>query len=162
MIFPSDYPSEHTNQPKAIKKILAEWGIIHPGLCEKCKKCKLELESCCLKHILKIQSDFLAQKSLMQEVIEAAGHMCIFLPKFHCEPNFIKYYWSAVKKYLWEHCDFTFSTIWKWKHQLYQWMDAYRSGLGTTDAQKQVQKFTLTRYKSHRHILELVARAMDQ
>jgi len=40
-------------------------------------------------------------------------------------------------------------------------MDAYRSGLGTTDAQKQVRKFSSTKYKSHRCIPERVARAMD-
>jgi hypothetical protein len=86
----------------------------------------------------------------MQEVIEAAGHMCIFLLKFYCELNFIffEYYWSAVKKYLQDHCDFTFgtlkvnmpkaqesvqlSTIQKWEHQMHCWMDTYQSGLGTT------------------------------
>ena len=92
MVFPLDYPSEHANQPKGIKKVLAERGIIHLGLCGKCKKCEPESESCCPKCILKNQSDFLTQKSLVQEVIEVAGHMCIFLLKFHYELNFIKYY----------------------------------------------------------------------
>jgi hypothetical protein len=44
---------------------------------------------------------------------------------------------------------------------MYQWMDAYRAGMGTTDAQKQVKKFSSTKYKSHRHIPENVARALD-
>jgi hypothetical protein len=111
MIFPSDHPGNYADQPKGIKTILAKQGIVRPGLCGKCKKCEFESESCCLKRILENQPDFLAQKSLVQEVIEAAGHMCIFLPKFHCELNFIEYYWSAVKKYLREHCDFTFNTL---------------------------------------------------
>ena len=178
MIFPPDYPTDNVDQPKGIKIVLAERGIIHPGLCGKCKKCGLELESCCLKRILENQPDFLAQRSLVQEVIEAAGHMCIFLPKFYCELNFIEYYWSAVKKYLRDHFDFTFdtlkanmlkalqavqvSTIRKWEHQMYRWMDAYRLGLRTTDAQKHVRRFSSTKYKSHRRILECVARAMDQ
>ena len=178
MIFPLDHPTNNTDQPKGIKNVLAERGIVHPGLRGKCKKCDLELESCCLKCILENQPDFLAQRSLVQEVIEAAGHMCIFLPKFHCELNFIEYYWSAVKKYLRDHCDFTFDTlkanmpkalesvqvsiIRKWEHRMYRWMDAYRSGFGTTDAQKQVQKFSSTKYRSHRHIPERIARAMDQ
>jgi len=178
MIFPPDHPTDNADQPKGIKHVLTERGIVHPGLRGKCKKCDLESESCCLKRILENQPDFLAQRSLVQEVIEAAGHMCIFLPKFHCELNFIEYYWSAVKKYLRDHCDFTFdtlkanmpkaleavqvSTIRKWEHRMYRWMDAYRSGLGTTDAQKQVRKFSSTKYRSHRRIPERIARAMDQ
>jgi hypothetical protein len=38
------------------------------------------------------------QRSLLQEVIEAAGHF--FLPKFHGELNFIEFFWGMVKKYL--------------------------------------------------------------
>jgi hypothetical protein len=55
--------------------------------------------------------DFQEQKSLVQEVIEAAGHLCILLPKFHCELNFIEFYWGAVKKYLHDNCDYTFNTL---------------------------------------------------
>jgi hypothetical protein len=44
---------------------------------------------------------------------------------------------------------------------MYQWMDAYRAGMGTTDAQKQVKKFSSTKYKSHRCIPENVACALD-
>jgi hypothetical protein len=40
-------------------------------------------------------------------------------------------------------------------------MDAYRAGMGTTDAQKQVKKFSSTKYKSHRRIPENIARALD-
>jgi hypothetical protein len=29
---------------------------------------------------------------LVQEVIEAAGHLCLFLPKFHCELNYIEFF----------------------------------------------------------------------
>ena len=43
------------------------------------------------------QNDFLQQKFLVQEVIEQAGHLCILLPKFHCELNFIEFFWGSVK-----------------------------------------------------------------
>lgn len=66
---------------------------------------------------IKFQPDFLTQKSLVQEiwqeVVEAAGHRYIFLPKFHCELNFIEFFcqWGAlggaVKKYLLDNCDYT-------------------------------------------------------
>jgi hypothetical protein len=44
---------------------------------------------------------------------------------------------------------------------MFWWVEAYRSGLGTHDAQVQVQKFSSTKYKSHRHIPEAVAAAFD-
>ena len=52
-------------------------------------------------------------KSLVQEVMEAAGLICIFLPKFHCELNFIEFFWGAMKKYLQEYCDYTYSGLQK-------------------------------------------------
>ncbi|TFK48662.1 hypothetical protein OE88DRAFT_1646799 [Heliocybe sulcata] len=58
-----------------------------------------------------LQPDFQAQTSLIQEAIDAAGHLCIILPKFHCELNFIEFFWGAVKKYLQENCDYTFDML---------------------------------------------------
>ena len=111
------------------------------------------------------------------EVIEAAGHLCIFLPKFHCELNFTKFFWGVVKRYLRENCDYTFDTlkgnmpkamesmklevICHWEHCMYRWMEAYRLGLGTADAQACVKEFSLTKYKSHQCILEAVACTFD-
>jgi hypothetical protein len=63
-----------------------------------------------------LQPDFEEQKSLVQETIEAAGHLCIFLLKFYCELNFIvriiEFFWGAVKKYLREHCDYAYDGPW--------------------------------------------------
>ncbi|KAI6168758.1 hypothetical protein EDD17DRAFT_1773030 [Pisolithus thermaeus] len=41
-------------------------------------------------------------------------------------------------------------TIHLWEHHTHHWMEAYQSGLGTKEAQLQVQKFSSTKYKSHR------------
>ena len=109
----------------------------------QCKKpdCDADATDCCAKRILDLQPDFQEQKSLVHETIEAAGHLCIMLPKYHCELNFIEFFWGAMKKYLHEHCDYTYSglqknipdamasidvlTIWKWEHRMIRWMDAY-------------------------------------
>jgi len=45
-----------------------------------------------------VSTRFRAQKCHLQEVIERRGHMCIFLPKFHCELNFIERVWGAAKR----------------------------------------------------------------
>lgn len=42
---------------------------------------------CCMQRVLSFQAYFLAEKPLLQLVIEKAGHKCLFLPKFHCELN---------------------------------------------------------------------------
>ena len=52
---------------------------------------------CCVRRILSLQPDFLAQKSQLQEKIEKRGHKCIFYPKYHCELNYIEMYWGAAK-----------------------------------------------------------------
>ncbi|KAJ6542149.1 hypothetical protein DFH09DRAFT_929012, partial [Mycena vulgaris] len=59
--------------------------------------------------------------------------------------------------YLREHCGYTFdtlkenlakaltsvpiATIQHWEHQMYRWVNAYRAGMGTQDAQIHVRKF---------------------
>src|SRR6266498_6133701 len=136
----------------------------------KCKKCEPSGIGCCLKRILEQESDFQKQKSLVQEVIEAAGHLCIFLPKFHCELNFIEFFWGLVKRYLHEHCDYSYdgltanlpdalasvdiSTIQKWEHHMIWWMDAYRGGKDAKEAQIEVKNFSSRKYTSHRRIPE--------
>jgi transposase len=135
-------------------------------------------EKACAHRLLSLQPDFLETKSLVEEVIEDAGHICIFLPKFHCELNFIEYFWGAVKKYLRDHCDYTFSglqenvpkalasvdvhTIRKWEHRMIRWMEAYRSGKGAREAQKQVKAFSSHQYTSHRRVGERAAQAFDK
>ncbi|KAI0669706.1 hypothetical protein C8Q78DRAFT_977503 [Trametes maxima] len=74
-------------------------------------------------------------------------------------------------------CDYTFSTlqenipralasvstelIRKWEHRSIRWMEAYRSGLDSRDAQEQVKAFSSRRYKSHCRIPETLARTLD-
>lgn len=177
MVFPSDDP-KHAREPKGIKAVLTERGLFRKKLRGRCEsKCEVGALACCNKRILELQPDFQEQKSLVQEVIEAAGHLCIFLPKFHCELNFIEFFWGAVKKYLRDRCDYTFDTlkenmplalasvqlqtIRKWELRTHRWIEAYRSGLSTKDAQLRVKQFSSTKYKSHRRVPETIARIFD-
>jgi hypothetical protein len=52
---------------------------------------------CCLTHVLSLQSDFCNEKPLTQQYIEKHGHLCKFLPKFHCELNPIEMVWGYAK-----------------------------------------------------------------
>lgn len=177
MVFPPSHP-KFPNEPKGINQVLAERGLYQKDLRGKCSgKCESQSKACCNKRILELQPDFQEQQSMVQEVIEAAGHLCIFLPKFHCELNFIEFFWGAVKRYLRDHCDYTFdtlkenmskaldsvqlSTIRKWEHRMHRWMTAYRSGLSTIDAQLRVKQYSSTKYKSHRRVPETLARTFD-
>jgi hypothetical protein len=50
--------------------------------------------SCCWAKIMSLQSDFVNERPLLQATIEEAGHVCLFLPKFHCKLNPIELFWS--------------------------------------------------------------------
>jgi len=107
---------------------------------------------------LDLQPDFQDQKSLVQETIEAAGHICVFLPKYYCKINFIEYFWGAIKHYLQENCDYTFATlklnmpkalasicvelIRKWGQWAWRFIDAYAEGLDACAAQLKVKAYS--------------------
>ena len=170
MIFPEDH-SEFPDIPKGIKQVLFEGGLWTDDLKLKCRdKCPIGSVGCCARRLLESQPDFQEQYSLVQEVIEASGHLCIFLLKFHCELNFIEYFWGAMKRFLRDHCDYTFKTlqenlpkalqsvatetIRKWEHRMWRWLEAYDNGLEAREAQLHVQKFSSRKFKSHRRAPE--------
>jgi hypothetical protein len=52
---------------------------------------------CCMSRVLACQSDFRNEKPLIQRYVEECGHICVFLPKFHCELNPIEMVWGYAK-----------------------------------------------------------------
>ena len=73
---------------------------------------------CCCAKLLSVQPDFAAECSALQHLVEArvripgtamtaARHSCFFLPKFHCELNWIERYWGASKQDARSHCLYT-------------------------------------------------------
>jgi hypothetical protein len=54
-------------------------------------------EWCCMHRVLSLQEDFRSEKPLIQSLIEDAGHICLFLPQFHCELNPIEMLWGYGK-----------------------------------------------------------------
>ncbi|CAK5282859.1 unnamed protein product [Mycena citricolor] len=196
MSFPADH-SDHKlrGKPKGMQQVLKERGLCRQGLIMKCaNQCDVDATDCCAWRILDLQPDFAEQKSLVQEIIENAGvlvplpvaqgliwsltgHICIFLSIYHCEINFIEYFWGAVKWYLREHCDYTFATlkenipkamasvsvelIPKWEHCAWRFIEAYSEGLGAKDAQRKVKEFSSRKYKSHQRIPKQLAASLD-
>ena len=47
--------------------------------------------------VLSLQDDFREEEPLVQSIIESAGHVCLFLSRFHCELNPIEMLWGYGK-----------------------------------------------------------------
>ena len=146
-MFPPDHPDEALRgQQKGLRAVLQERGLWpEGGLRARCKdNCKAGA-TCCAENIMSLQEDFRAQRSLIVETIEAAGHKRIFYPKFHCELNYIEYFWGEVKRYTRENCNYSWNglkrtvleglasvdlkTIRKFARRAKRYMSAYRLGL---------------------------------
>ncbi|KIK75976.1 hypothetical protein PAXRUDRAFT_171134, partial [Paxillus rubicundulus Ve08.2h10] len=60
-------------------------------------KCPKDATDCCCCRILYTEPDFMAVESLLETHCKAWGYQILFLPKFHCELNFIKQCWGYAK-----------------------------------------------------------------
>ena len=98
----------------------------------------------------------------LEEELVKRGHLVLFYPKFHCELNWIEYYWGDGKRRTREACDYTWEAlkktvprvlgetnevrVWRWYKKRERLIKAYSDGLkyGT-------EAFSLI-YKSHSRI----------
>ncbi|KAJ8590225.1 hypothetical protein M405DRAFT_861511 [Rhizopogon salebrosus TDB-379] len=84
--------------PKGLHSVLTERGFDIKQLKAKCSPvCPFENKNCCMARLLSQQDDFADQESILETLIKKTGHLCIFLPKFHCELNPIEMYWGWCK-----------------------------------------------------------------
>ena len=82
-------------EAKGLKQVLEEHSFDVTGMVAKCSLvCPFENDGCCMACLLSKQDDFHLQTSLLQQKIEAKGHKCVFLPKFHCKLNPIEMVYS--------------------------------------------------------------------
>jgi hypothetical protein len=102
--FPEDH-STHLGLFKGMGIILEERGFTGTtgpkGLRAECGKnfsCKPGATDCCCRWILYTQPDFVNVPSVLETVCKAKGFKALFLPKFHCELNFIEQCWGFAKR----------------------------------------------------------------
>jgi hypothetical protein len=180
-----------TGGSKGNKRILTERGLWRNGMTLECKPCKDDIplgdrrayyvndegnsiytddhplftDQCCARGCLRRQPDFVAQKEWLREVVENAGCIMIFYPKFHCEFNFIEMTWGFMKSYLRRHCTFNFTDlkakingllapggipidkIQNFARFCYRFMDGYRQGLSGP-----ILDYTMKKCSKHRSI----------
>ncbi|POG53581.1 hypothetical protein GLOIN_2v1792152 [Rhizophagus irregularis DAOM 181602=DAOM 197198] len=154
MVFPITYHDEKLRgKPKGInKQVLIEREKWPPGgLILVCKECKEKIQdisrtTCCARRVISLKPDFIAQKGAIEELIENAGHKCIFPPKFHCELNFIESLNSV-----------NLTTIRKFSRKCWCYMDLYRKGIDG-----KLVEYAIKKYKSHRRISECVLEELNK
>jgi hypothetical protein len=100
---------------KGLRTVLEERGINTKGMnAEKLKEVLGEFEVKCstiVTHthtetmMLTHMQDFKDKTTLLQQLIEGRGHICLYLPKFHCELNPIEQCWCHAKKHTRANCN---------------------------------------------------------
>ena len=122
---------------------------------------------------MSLESDFLAQKGAIAEIIERAGHKSIFYSKFYCELNFIERYWRAAKRHARENCDYSWVglkqivpqslesvsliKIRRFARKAWRYMDIYQKGISGKLAEYAVKK-----YRSHRRISDEIIEELNK
>ncbi|CAN0400458.1 unnamed protein product, partial [Pylaiella littoralis] len=70
-------------------------------------------QRCCMERVFSDLGAFKAQLNKVQQIFKDAGHVCIFLPKYHPELNAIERYWGYVKHVLRLHCEYSLTHMLK-------------------------------------------------
>src|SRR5882724_12216707 len=85
---------------KGMAVILEEHGYSASTLWAECKgfKCPKNPTCCCCQCMLYNEPDFFEVESLLETTCKARGFQVLFLPKFHCELNFIEQCWGYSKR----------------------------------------------------------------
>jgi hypothetical protein len=99
---PLYFPEGHAHAGifKGMVMILEEWVFQNMAkICAECKgfKCATRATSYCCHHILYNQPNFTNVPSILELACKALGVLVNFLPKFHCELNFIEQCWGYAK-----------------------------------------------------------------
>jgi len=103
---PLYFPEGHARAGvfKGMAVILEERSLIEEAkLCAECKgfKCMPPTINCCCCRVLYNQPDFVHVTTILENTCNTRGFRVIYLPKFHCELNFIEQCWGYAKRIYW-------------------------------------------------------------
>lgn len=99
LYFPPGHPRAKVF--KGMSVLLRERGLLtESNLNAQCKdfKCKKGATDCCCQRVLYSQPDFIRVESKLETLCKKQGFEVLFLPKFHCELNFIEQCWGYAKR----------------------------------------------------------------
>lgn len=156
---------------KGIKTILTERGVWKEGMKLECNHCKDVANigrvnsnpECCARGLLASHEDFQQHKIWIEETAEERGHLTFFVPKFHCELNYIEMIWAYVKQALRRSCySFTdlqvtlpeclsnlpLAFVKRASRHCFRFMSVYRAGLPAGP----LADYPMKRYSGHRRI----------
>ncbi|CAM9613366.1 unnamed protein product, partial [Heterosigma akashiwo] len=107
-----ELPDEYWKTPtlKGMKYIiLQERGLYTEGMTKNGGKGRVAELS--MKDIIDDWPEFRAQKSILHDIIEAAGHTCLFSPKYHCELMAQERVWGKSKWNIRQNCEYTWASL---------------------------------------------------
>ncbi|KDQ10774.1 hypothetical protein BOTBODRAFT_115299 [Botryobasidium botryosum FD-172 SS1] len=182
LYFPEGHPQ--AGLFKGMKEILHERivkGALLPDpstLLAQCPKfkCPSPMDTtvhCCCRRILFNQPDFANRTSGLEEHCKARGYEVLFLPRFHCELNFIEQCWAYAKRIYREFPpsptlldlernavaaldSVPLNAMRNFFRRSFRFMDAYRNGLNGTRA-----AWACKKYRGHRVIPESLLADME-
>ncbi|KIK97120.1 hypothetical protein PAXRUDRAFT_136944, partial [Paxillus rubicundulus Ve08.2h10] len=93
---PLYFPPNDPRGPEGIFKGMAV--ILEERKCKDPSKFTKDQIDCCCQRILYTQPDFVGVESLLETLCKMRGYQVLFLPKFHCELNFIEQCWGFAKR----------------------------------------------------------------
>ena len=148
---------------KGLKQVLNERGLWDP---------KLRLETA--RELVGSQPDFQEQRSSLANMVENAGHLADFYPKYHCELNFIERVWGEAKGIVRKECLFNFPKmkiqvsetiknnislehVRRYYRRAFRYLDAYSKGL-----KGPMVEWTVKKYKGHRKVKKTLDDFVDE
>ncbi|RDB25331.1 hypothetical protein Hypma_007565 [Hypsizygus marmoreus] len=162
---------------KGMMRILEERGFGDTSkLLAECPKfkCAPPALDCCCRRILYNEPDFTHVEWLLEKTCQARGFRVIFLPKFHCELNFIEQCWGYAKRIYRLNPDSSredvlernalaaldavpLESMRRFANRSRQFMDAYDKGLNGRQAAWAARK-----YRGHRVLPESIMNDLEK